>query len=611
MDEGKHLLAGDVGAVKSSPKVARLLKDAQSVYRAGRFQESKLLFEQVLKLEPNQAIAWKGLGAIALAAGALRAAVNILVKSLELDPTDVEARQHYAHALQGAGEIESALLQWHLICQQVPDNADYLESLGVLLQAVGDRAEAAEAYSQAQALKPSLALRAKMATLLSPVVASREAIQQERSEMGAQLQALCDEDLEGSLIADPMGAALWTNFYLAYHGLPNRALQAQTAQMYARLVPSLNYVAPVRETKAHPTGKIRIGLISQFFHNHSIGRTSRGLFEQLSKERFDVTAIFIAPTVDDEYAKFIRQHADRSVVVPQDLKIARAAIVAERLDILFYQDIGMEPFSYFLAFSRLAPVQCVSFGHPDTTGLPAIDCFISSTLFELPEAAAHYTERLYLLQDVGAPAYYYRPRLPEILKNRADFGLSDTDRIYLCPQNLFKIHPDMDDLLGAILRKDVGGKLVLISGKIQRWTEHLRRRWTTSLPDVMDRIVFLPRQSSPDYLNLIALADVMLDTVHFNGMNTSLEAFAVGTPVVTWPTELQRGRHTQAMYRQMGLGDWVASTAAAYVDMAVSLANSPEQRSQLQREIQARSGCLFEDRQVIQELERCFVALVR
>ena len=611
MDEGKHLLAGDVGAVKSSPKVARLLKDAQSVYRAGRFQESKLLFEQVLKLEPNQAIAWKGLGAIALAAGALRAAVNILVKSLELDPTDVEARQHYAHALQGAGEIESALLQWHLICQQVSDNADYLESLGVLLQAVGDRAEAAAAYAQAQALKPSLALRAKMATLLSPVVASREAIQQERSEMGAQLQALCDEDLAGSLIADPMGAALWTNFYLAYHGLPNRALQAQTAQMYARLVPSLNYVAPVRETKAHPTGKIRIGLISQFFHNHSIGRTSRGLFEQLSKERFDVTAIFIAPTVDDEYAKFIRQHADRSVVVPQDLKIARAAIVAERLDILFYQDIGMEPFSYFLAFSRLAPVQCVSFGHPDTTGLPAIDCFISSTLFELPEAAEHYTERLYLLQDVGAPAYYYRPTLPEIRKNRADFGLSDTDRIYLCPQNLFKIHPDMDDLLGAILRKDAGGKLVLISGKIQRWTEHLRRRWATSLPDLMDRIVFLPRQSSPDYLNLIALADVMLDTVHFNGMNTSLEAFAVGTPVVTWPTELQRGRHTQAMYRQMGLGDWVAKTAEAYVDLAVSLANSPAERSRLQREIQARSGCLFEDRRVIQELERCFVTLVR
>ena len=611
MDEGKHLLAGDVGAVKSSPKVARLLKDAQSVYRAGRFQESKLLFEQVLKLEPNQAIAWKGLGAIALAAGALRAAVNILVKSLELDPTDVEARQHYAHALQGAGEIESALLQWHLICQQVSDNADYLESLGVLLQAVGDRAEAAAAYAQAQGLKPSLALRAKMATLLSPVVASREAIQQERSEMGAQLQALCDEDHAGSLIADPMGAALWTNFYLAYHGLPNRALQAQTAQMYARLVPSLNYVAPVRETKAHPTGKIRIGLISQFFHNHSIGRTSRGLFEQLSKERFDVTAIFIAPTVDDEYAKFIRQHADRSVVVPQDLKLARAAIVAEGLDILFYQDIGMEPFSYFLAFSRLAPVQCVSFGHPDTTGLPAIDCFISSTLFELPEAAAHYTERLYLLQDVGAPAYYYRPRLPEILKNRADFGLSDTDRIYLCPQNLFKIHPDMDDLLGAILRKDAGGKLVLISGKIQQWTEHLRRRWATSLPDVMDRIVFLPRQSSPDYLNLIALADVMLDTVHFNGMNTSLEAFAVGTPVVTWPTELQRGRHTQAMYRQMGLGDWVAPTAAAYVGLAVSLANSPEERLRLQREIQARSGCLFEDRRVIQELERCFVTLVR
>jgi len=41
------------------------------------------------------------------------------------------------------------------------------------------------------------------------------------------------------------------------------------------------------------------------------------------------------------------------------------------------------------------------------------------------------------------------------------------------------------------------------------------------------------------FLHLQALADVLLDTIHFGGGNTSLEAFAFGTPVVTLP-----GRHT-------------------------------------------------------------------
>jgi hypothetical protein len=43
----------------------------------------------------------------------------------------------------------------------------------------------------------------------------------------------------------------------------------------------------------------------------------------------------------------------------------------------------------------------------------------------------------------------------------------------------------------------------------------------------------------------------MLDTLHFNGMNSSLEALAVGLPVVTLPTQLQRGRHTRAMYLKL------------------------------------------------------------
>ncbi len=76
----------------------------------------------------------------------------------------------------------------------------------------------------------------------------------------------------------------------------------------------------------------------------------------------------------------------------------------------------------------------------------------------------------------------------------------------------------------------------------------------------------------------MALADVMLDTLHFNGMITSIEAFSVGTPVVTMPTGLQRGRVTQAMYRSMGIEGAVAATVDEYADLAVDIATNADRR---------------------------------
>ena len=148
-------------------------------------------------------------------------------------------------------------------------------------------------------------------------------------------------------------------------------------------------------------------------------------------------------------------------------------------------------------------------------------------------------------------------------------------------------------------------------GRIGHWTELLRRRWAATMPDVMDRIAFVPRMDSEDFVELIAVSDVMLDTLHFNGMNTSLEALAVGTPVVTCPGKLQRGRHTQAMYRKIGLAECIAGDAQAYIDRAVSLACDGGYRAAIKSEILKRNAVLFEDIAVVREFERFFEASVR
>jgi predicted O-linked N-acetylglucosamine transferase (SPINDLY family) len=267
----------------------------------------------------------------------------------------------------------------------------------------------------------------------------------------------------------------------------------------------------------------------------------------------------------------------------------------------------MEPFTYFLAFSRLAPVQCVSFGHPDTTGIPNMDYFVSSSLFEPEHAQDDYSEKLHLIPDAGTLAYYERPAPGDVIPlSRGEAGLPGAAHLYICPQTVFKIHPDFDPILAGILRRDPQGVIVLIEPDIPHHGQLLMERLRTSLGNFAERVIMLPGRRREDFIRLLAACDVMLDTIYFNGMNTNLEAFSVGLPVVTLPSSLQRGRHTQGMYRKMGWTSLVAGSPEQYVDIAVRIATDPDARAEASREILERCGVLYEDADVVRGFESFF-----
>src|SRR4029079_4976610 len=144
--------------------------------------------------------------------------------------------------------------------------------------------------------------------------------------------------------------------------------------------------------------------------------------------------------------------ADRYVVLSRDLPLAPQAILQNSVDVLIYTDIGMDPTTYSLAFARLAPVQCTTWGHPETTGLDTIDYFISSDLMEVPAADSHYSERLVRLPSLTF--YYYRSELPAQLMGRDAFGLDPNATLYACPQSIYKFHPEFDAAIAGILRGD-------------------------------------------------------------------------------------------------------------------------------------------------------------
>jgi predicted O-linked N-acetylglucosamine transferase (SPINDLY family) len=521
---------------------------------------------------------------------------------LALRPEDAEIANQIGVCCRILGNDEEAEAYYRKAVELDPPCVAAFRNLGWMLKDQGRVAEAAAQFERAFAVQPDDGLRILKATLLPVIPESMDHLLNARRAYERQLSELLGQDL---MLKDPSVEVGATNFYLAYQGCNDRDLQQTIARLYEKACPALAYVAPRFRSRrpAAAGGKIEVGFLSKFFLSHTIGRLTRGFIAQLDRKRFSVS-VFLFPQKPDQISEFIVRHADRTIVLPAALPAARELIARENLDVLFYPDIGMDPFTYFLAFSRLAPVQCVSWGHPDTTGIPAIDYFVSSAHLEPEGADLHYTERLVRLAQM--PTYYYRPDVPPGLKTRSDFNLDEERVIYLCPQSLFKLHPDFDEFVAGVLRAHPKGQAVFIDGNFKSFTELIMRRFRNTIPDVRDRIRVLPRQNSRDFISLLSVVDVILDPVKWSGGSTTYEALSVGAPVVTMPSEYMRGRVTYGCYKQMGVMDCVASSREEYVALAVRLGTDPTYRAEVKAKILAANAVLYENGKAVRELERFF-----
>jgi predicted O-linked N-acetylglucosamine transferase (SPINDLY family) len=266
--------------------------------------------------------------------------------------------------------------------------------------------------------------------------------------------------------------------------------------------------------------------------------------------------------------------------------------------------------SYCLAHARLAPVQCVTWGHPLTTGISTLDYFISSADLEPAGSESHYSEALVRLSALAV--HYFRPPPTASRRTPADFGLDPRAHWYACLQSPFKLHPDDDQTWAEILRRDTAGRLLLLEGQFPEWHERLYARFQRSIPDVASRIQFVAQQAPHEFVRLLELVDVLLDPLHFGGGETSYQSFAVGTPVVTLPGGFLRSRITYALYRAMGVTDCVVESRNAFVARAVQLGTSRETRAQVREKILAAAGAIFESNAGVRELESFLIeALAR
>ncbi len=545
----------------------------------------------------QEALGYLNEGVIAREQGDWKKSLMLLECAVALAPTMVAARVAFASSLIRTGKSLRALEQCREALRIDPQDRSSREMLTVIEEDA--RASVATAPAlPAAASSGGEAIR--MALTLPHVLDSRAEIAIVREQLDQDLDRLSRTNVS---VKDPPAEVGLTAFYLAYHGHNDRDLHERIAALHLSACPGLAWVAAHCSAPRPRADRTRVGLVSDYFHNHSIGRVTEGLVAQLDRARFEVH-VFGFREPHDDISRAIARSADEWHVLPRELAGARAGVAQHALDVVLYPDVGMDPLTYFMTFARLAPVQCATWGHPVTTGIPAIDYFLSTEYFEPEDGASHYSERLVKLRDAAFPGYY---RCPEEVAagSPGELGFDAAQRTYFCPQSLFKFHPDFDAVLARILRQDPRGELVLVHDE---HTDTYRRprleaRMKRAIPDVFDRITFLPRTADrAGYLQRLQACDVVLDTHPYCGGNTSLEAISTGALVVTLPSPMNRGRHTYGFFRKMGFMHTVARDVDHYVDLAVRIANDAAYRAYLKRLQAERAPALYEDQRAVDQI---------
>jgi len=544
-------------------------------------------------IAPNDIPLLQILGDIYDRAGDKKNVLNICGLLATLAPDDPAPRLKAAHIRTQLMDYAGAEAELSALLKIDPANESGLDGLTNLWRLSGKISEARSLLLKLAdvARAPDTAAIARFkASFVQPVIAqSRREIEESRARYAAMLQA-------GPMapIHDPLGAGIGPNFFLGYQAANDRALQEASAAYYLAATPSLAFTAA--HIGKRPGGKIRVGIVSNYFSHHTVGYLTYGLISGLDRTRFELV-LFRTPNAlqDSGTQRFLA--AAPCIDLPCNLDAARAAIAAAELDVVHFPEIGMDHMAYFLAFARLATLQTVAWGHPITTGLRTIDMFISVADMEPPDAAAHYTERLVTLRGLtfaAAPP-------PELEANRSDAGLK-SHPAYLCGQSLYKVHPDFDATIAQILREDRKGHVYFVS--LGRHADKLfKARLAATLGGDMDRVHVLPRTTKFGFLELSKAADVVLDVPQWSGGKTSLETLAMGTPIVHMPGDFMRGRHTLAFYRRMGIHVPEVSSTREYVTTAVRIAHDRDFRGALSGQIKEAQSTLFEDWASIREIE--------
>lgn len=382
-------------------------------------------------------------------------------------------------------------------------------------------------------------------------------------------------------------------YFYCYLGKPTKPLLEKYSKFIYRLVPELNQeLAELKELNQDiKVEKVQdipvIGIFSRFlFQNHSVCRDRIGIVKHLCR-KFKVYLIVTDHSEPKEFFNLNMKNVPFDVLRLHTIESIKT--IKNKFSILIFPELGMCTQTFLYSHLKLAPIQITTWGHSETSGIEAIDYYISSSLFDVKQI--DFSEQLIPLSSLST--YYYPMDYIEkkqVKKCRETFEFKSHLIYYGILQHMLKIHPIMIKFMKNILKDE---KTVFVITAVN--VTMLKRYLISELTPYLDRILIFPCLPNEAYFELVQAVDILIDTHPFGGCNTSLDAFYVGKIVMTFPGPYQSGQFTNGFYKKMGIHELISTSFAEWIDKTIYYSYNIEERNVLENKIKSQCQVLFRD----------------
>jgi protein O-GlcNAc transferase len=569
-----------------------------------RWDEAASAYRCAVELTPRFAAGWSGLGLAAQhdpdTAG--RTAIEYLERAVALEPDAVQWRFNLGAAQQRSGDLAAARQAYEQVLARSPGHAEALFNLGALAQDQADYPAAIAAYRAALQQQPGFAAvypqLGACLQLMGQIEAWLENFRRYRASCPESLP-MAVYGLEASMAAgDPAAHVDWRDrilaggfsaadpeeftrnweqlLFLLLHVDLDREVLHQWYERYDATA-SAWYGAPAGLPRMRRPGRLRIGYLSGDLREHVMGRMIYEWVSRHDRSRYDITLYSLSAARDAWTARF--QALGVPLVdlwsLPHDAAASR--IREDDIDLLIdcsSQTRGAQPGILAL---RPARVTATHIATPGPVGLRAIDYKLTETLAESDDAQQFVLERL--LSVPGGVFPWRRYPVPGAL-DRSLLGLASGTFVCGAFVSLMKLSPRCLNLWRRVLEQLPSAVLAFSPAQASWQPAYLR--WLQAHGIGRDRVVFVPCPADEAaQLARYHVLDVALDPLPCGNVNGTMEALAMGVPVVTLVGPRHGERLGNALLSRLGVTETIARDEDEFVRIVDRLARDPSWAAEL------------------------------
>jgi len=576
--------------------LSRLLLDTEQL------EQAEASYRREIELTPEHFAPYHQLGLVLNRMSRHAEAIELFKRAISLNPGSAASYFCLGGAYGDIDDTEKSLALSQANLEQAvalePENSGFHCALGFSYWRGAQLDRAMASFEKAIEANPD-DVRARWARVMlwAPAFSSKgDDDSPNRSGFGGELAKFEDWWITSKTDGELFVGELQPSF-LTYQEESNLALLKQYGRVCAMAMQRWLDRQKLPASKRPMEKRIRLGVVSADIWLHSVWMALiKGWFQSFDLERFELV-VFSLGDRDDPETAWARSKSDVFVDGPRTLSQWVAAMREQNCEILLYPAVGLHPMALKLASLRLAPVQINTWGHPDTSGLPTLDYFVSADCLEPTDAQDHYSERLVLLPHLGNRIQPLA--LPSVDPGFAAMNIDVERPILIFPGTPFKYQAAHDHVFAEIARRVPEAQLVFFRPSDAALANLLRVRITKEFDaaglNATDHVRFIRWLNLNEFHCLLRRADVMLDTIGFSGYNTAVQAIECGLPVVTREGRFLRGRLASGVLRRMDLRELIVQTKAEYMNLAVKLVTDRAYQAHIRQEIQQRRSVLFDD----------------